>query len=86
MSIAQRIEHLPDWLYLVIGLLVIFVFVAWILFPIMVMIGLDRIRKVLIDIRDGKHGLDQKAPPSVFTDSPSRHTTPRNLYGRSKEH
>lgn len=83
----EWLDNLPRWLAVVVWLFGIFLALSWLLLPLVVMIGLDRIRKVLLQIRDGEHGLSKPAERSVFpAEAPQSPTRPPNaLYGKVPE-
>lgn len=83
----EWLDSLPRWLAILIWLFGVFLALSWLLLPIVVMIGLDRIRKVLLQIRDGEHGLRkpeaQSAFPAAAPQPPTR--APNALYGKAPE-
>ena len=52
MSLNRAIELLGPWLFAVICILSFILFVAWVVFPVLMYFVLDQIRKLLAEMRD----------------------------------
>lgn len=71
--------NIPDGMSALLTILGVFMVATWILFPILVIVGLDRMTKILEQIRDGEHGLHAERPADVFPAPPPPQPSPQPL-------